>query len=161
MSKSVKATRPINKSTHMKYAIKKLFHIDAPMSKVFENLTTIEGLSQWWTVQTSGSTEPGGSIKFDFGTFEGPTMEVIEVRPNERVAWRCIDSSHGWIGNTFVFSLDENEGKTRVRFSHDGWEEQDDFYAICSFSWGRYLESLRQLCQTGTGEAYGSPGYRI
>ncbi|MBI3259882.1 MAG: SRPBCC domain-containing protein, partial [Ignavibacteriae bacterium] len=60
----------------------------------------------------------------------------------------------------FTFDLDENDGKTRVRFSHSGWPEQDDFYANCAFSWGRYMESLRQLCQTGRGEAYGSVGYR-
>ncbi len=33
-------------------------------------------------------------------------------------------------------------------------------YTSCNFSWGRYMESLRQFCQTGNGEAVGSEGYR-
>lgn len=144
----------------MKYSIKQLYHIDAPMSKVFENLSTIKGLAGWWTTQTNGDASLGGEIKFQFGPHGGPTMEVVEMEPSEKVIWECVESPHGWLGHTFIFSLDENEGKTRVRFSHNGWEEQDDFYAICSFSWGRYMESLRQLCQTGNGEAFGSDRYR-
>ncbi len=87
-------------------------------------------------------------------------MKGTEVKPNEKFSWECVASPHGWIGHSFTFSLDENEGKTRVRFSHDGWNDQDDFYAICSFTWGRYMESLRQFCQTSKGEAFGSEGYR-
>jgi uncharacterized protein YndB with AHSA1/START domain len=143
----------------MKHAIKDLFHIDASKQKVFEAISSIEGLSNWWTTQTSGNAAPGGIIQFRFGEM-GPDMKVTEVQPSEKVAWECVASPFGWVGNTFIFLLDENEGKTRVRFSHEGWEEQDDFYAICAFTWGRYLESLRQYCQTGRGEAFGSPGYR-
>lgn len=144
----------------MEYSIKQLFHIDASREKVFEAISTIEGLANWWTVQTVGNADPGGTIQFDFGEFKGPNMKVILHKPNEKIGWECVASEHGWLGNTFEFQLDENDGKTRVRFSHNGWEEQGDFYAICSFSWGRYLESLRQYCQTGKGEAFGSAGYR-
>ena len=62
------------------------------------------------------------------------------------------------VGHTFTFMLDENDNKTRVRFSHSGWTEEDDFYAICTFTWGRYMESLRQYCQTGKGGAFGAEG---
>jgi hypothetical protein len=36
----------------------------------------------------------------------------------------------------------------------------DDSYANMNFSSGKYLESLRQFCQTGIGEAFGSDRYR-
>lgn len=142
----------------MTYAIKHLFHIDAPRTDVFKAISTIDGLSKWWTTQTTGNAEMGGVIQFRFGDM-GPDMKVTEVKPNKCVSWKCIDSQ-GWDGHIFSFELSDNEGKTRVRFSHDGWKEQDDFYAHCCFSWGRYMESLRQLCQTGKGEAFGSEGYR-
>jgi uncharacterized protein YndB with AHSA1/START domain len=144
----------------MTYSSKHLYHIDAAQEYIFKAISTIEGLSNWWTVQTAGDTAVGGEIQFDFGDFTGPKMKVIASVPNSKVVWECIDSPHGWIGNTFTFLLDENDGKTRVRFSHDGFPEQDDFFAICNFSWGRYLQSLRQYCQTGKGEAFGSDGYR-
>jgi uncharacterized protein YndB with AHSA1/START domain len=143
----------------MKHAIKHLFHIAAPREKVFEVLTTIDGLAAWWTVQTTGSSSLGDTIQFRFGEM-GPDMKVTEIKPGESISWECTASPYGWLGHTFHFQLDENEGKTRVRFSHEGWEQPDDFYAICSFAWGRYMESLRQLCQTGKGEAFGSEGYK-
>ena len=142
------------------YAIKHRFHINAPKEKVFEAISTINGLSNWWTTKTTGDASPGGVLKFHFGEMEGPQMKVIDLNPGEKLTWECVASPFGWTGHTFTFLLDENDGKTRVRFSQDGWTEQDDFYGGCSFSWGRYMESLRQLCQTGKGEAFGSEGYR-
>jgi uncharacterized protein YndB with AHSA1/START domain len=143
----------------MTHSIKDLFHINAKRNDVFKAISTIEGLANWWTTETSGSSAKGGIIQFRFGGV-GPDMKVIELKPDEGITWECVASPHGWIGNTITITLDENERKTRVRFSHNGWTEQDDFYAICSFSWGRYLESLRQYCQKGKGEAFGSEGYR-
>jgi uncharacterized protein YndB with AHSA1/START domain len=140
-------------------SIKHLFHINSPQEKVYKALSTIEGLSNWWTKQTNGDTRVGGIIQFRFGE-QGPDMKVKEMRPNESVSWECVAGAEDWIGTTFTFKLDTNEGKTRVRFEQAGWKEADDFYASCSFSWGRYMESLRQFCQTGKGEAFGSEGYR-
>ena len=144
----------------MSYSIKHLFHIDTKRSDVFKAISTIEGLSNWWTIQTSGESKPGGVIQFRFSEHGGPDMKVTSVKQDESITWECLESPHGWKGNTFTFQLDDNVGKTRVRFSHNGWNEEDDGYAICTFAWGRYMESLRQLCQTGKGEAFGSPSYR-
>jgi len=141
------------------YSIKHLFHINASKEKVFEAISTINGLSNWWTTKTSGDPAIGGTLIFHFGEHEGPHMKVIEMVPNEKLLWECT-SPDGWKGHTFTFALDENDGKTRVRFSQDGWTEQGDFYASCSFSWARYMESLRQLCQTSKGEGFGTEGYR-
>jgi uncharacterized protein YndB with AHSA1/START domain len=144
----------------MTYSIKHLFHISASKEKVFEALSTINGLSNWWSVNTSGNSSLNGIIQFRFGDMGGPDMKVTEIKSNEKVSWECVASPHDWTGTTLTFLLDENDGKTRVRFSHDGWKDNSDFYAACNFSWGRYMESLRQYCQTGKGEAFGSAGYR-
>jgi uncharacterized protein YndB with AHSA1/START domain len=148
------------KTTIMNYSINHLFHINASREKVFEALSTIEGLANWWTTQTSGDPALGGTLEFRFGQMGGPDMKITELKPGEKLSWECLGSPHGWVGHRLHFNLDENEGKTRVRFSHDGWTQQDDFHAICNFSWARYMESLRQYCQTGKGEAFGSEGYK-
>jgi uncharacterized protein YndB with AHSA1/START domain len=141
-------------------SIKHLFHINASKEKVFEALTTIKGLSGWWTNKVSGDAKVDGVIEFRFGDFGGPDMKVKEIKPNESVTWECVGKNDGWSGHIFTFKLDINDNKTRVRFEQSGWKETEDFYASCNFSWGRYMESLRQLCQTGKGEAFGSEGYR-
>lgn len=140
-------------------SIKHLFHINASNEEVYKAISSIKGLSNWWTVQTSGEASIGGIISFRFGEFRND-MKVTALMPNESVSWECVDSAPEWIGTIITFKLDINDKKTRVRFEHSGWKETGDFYAACSFSWARYLESLRQYCQTGKGEAFGSEGYR-
>ena len=143
----------------MTHAIKHLFHINAKRSDVFKAISSIEGLQHWWTAATTGDPAKDGIMQFRFGD-AGPDMKVTNLQPGEAIGWECVASPHGWVGHRFTIHLDDNEGKTRVRFVHTGWEAPDDFYAICSFAWGRYLESLRQYCQTGKGEAFGTESYR-
>src|ERR1700740_1098409 len=100
----------------MSYSLKHLFHIAAPKEKVYEAITTIDGLAAWWTKQTSGDNKVGGVLEFRFGQQFFNKMKVKELKPNESVTWECIGGADDWIGTVFIFKLDENEGKTRVRF---------------------------------------------
>ena len=139
-------------------SIKHLLHINASREAVYHAIATLKGLSNWWTVQVTGDEKIGGIIRFRFGD-QGPDMKVTGLKPFDLVTWECV-GGEGWIGNEFSFVLDENDRKTRIRFEHSGWNETGDFYASCSFSWARYMESLRQYCQAGKGEAFGSDNYR-
>ena len=55
--------------------------------KVYDALTTLDGLSGWWASDTKGSVEVGGVLEFRFqpGGFD---MQVVELEPAERVVWR-------------------------------------------------------------------------
>jgi len=139
-------------------SIKHLFHIASPRTEVYNAVATINGLKKWWTVQTSGNDKSGGTITFRFGE-AGMDFKVIALKQNELISWECVAGFDDWVGTTLTFALDENEGKTRVRFEHGNWKEAGDHYANCNFSWGRFLESLRQLCQTGEGKPFGAPQY--
>jgi hypothetical protein len=57
---------------------------------VYSALTTIDGLSGWWTNDTHGDPGLGGKVEFRFpqGGFD---MEVIELEPGELVRWRVVD----------------------------------------------------------------------
>lgn len=142
------------------YSIKHLFHIAAPMEKVFEALSTIQGLASWWTVATTGDTELSKTIHFRFGEHGRVDMQVRSSARPDLIRWECIGGTTEWMGHLFSFHLDSNDGKTRVQFEQAGWKEQNEYYASCNFSWGRYMESLRQYCQTGNGAAFGSPEYK-
>ena len=136
------------------YSIKHLFHIDSSSDEVYKALTTIEGLANWWTVQTSGDSELEGVIEFRFGKQYFNTMKVETLIENKAVQWLCVDGPQDWVNTIISFELDTNENKTRLRFSHSNWQENNDFYAHCSFSWSRYLESLRQLLENGQGKPF-------
>ena len=136
------------------YSIKHILHINASIESVFSALTTIEGLSNWWTIQTSGNSVLEGIIEFRFGEQYFNTMKVETLVENKAVQWLCIDGHSDWINTIISFELDINDNKTRLRFIHNNWEENSDFYAHCSFSWARYLESLRQWLEKGKGHPY-------
>lgn len=141
-------------------SINHILYINSSKEKVYAALTTIDGLSNWWTTQTKGNTNAGGIIMFQFGD-EGCDMKVISCKPNESVKWECVYGFPDWIGTRISFELDFYKGRTKVYFEHSNWREAEKFFARYSFSWERFLESLRQLCQTGKGEPFGSERYKI
>jgi uncharacterized protein YndB with AHSA1/START domain len=117
---------------------------------VYAALTTIDGLSGWWTTDTHGDPGLGGKIEFRFpeGGFD---MEVIELTPGELVRWRVTDGPPEWIGTFVDWRLSRHEGFTIVRFTHEGWAEPVEFLAHCSTKWAVFLLSLKALIETGTG----------
>jgi uncharacterized protein YndB with AHSA1/START domain len=136
--------------------IKNLFHINTPIEKVYNAIATINGLRNWWTVETNGDDNIGGTLQFRFGSYGGPDLIVKELKPKKRVVWYCTNGVEDWKGTKINFTLDHNEGKTRVRFTHANWKNDGDFFAACSFTWGRYMESLREYCEIGKGKPFGS-----
>jgi uncharacterized protein YndB with AHSA1/START domain len=69
--------------------------IAAPPARVYEALTTTEGLSGWWTRIVEGDPTPGGTLRFFFGQpAPSAVMEVTESVPGGRVEWRWC----GWGG---------------------------------------------------------------
>ena len=118
--------------------------------KVYEALTTIEGLAGWWTDDTTGTAEVGGVVQFRFppGGFD---MEVVEQRPNESVEWKVVDGPEEWIGTTVNWQLRQDGDYTIVMFKHQDWKEPVEFMHHCSTKWATYLMSLKSLVETGKG----------
>ena len=130
--------------------------IRAPIAKVYSALATIEGLAGWWTRDTTGHSEPGGSIDFHFTSPSGEqvgsmTMAVIALHPGRQVHWRCNAGPQEWIGTDLVFDLSEEGDFTIVRFGHKNWREAVEFMEHCSMKWAVFLLSLRGLVETGQG----------
>ena len=48
------------------------------------------------------------------------------------------------------FQADEGE-QTLLVFHHDDWKQDSPMFAECSFTWGRFLTSLKMLCENGKG----------
>ena len=137
-------------------------HINSPKEKVFKALTNSNELSKWYTTVVKGEFKLNEIISFEFVNFAEFKFKVIALTQNESVHLKVVESTFdNLLGHIMKYDLDENNGKTRVRFTHDGFEEMDDFYANMNYSSAKYLESLRQYCQTGNGEAFGSPSYRV
>jgi uncharacterized protein YndB with AHSA1/START domain len=117
---------------------------------VYKALTTIEGLSAWWTTTTEGESTVGGVIQFRFGN-GGFDMKVLELDPARRVVWQVVDGPEEWIGTIISFDIDQRGEWTIVLFKQEGWKEPVEFMHHCSTKWGVFLLSLKSLLETGHG----------
>ena len=128
--------------------------IKAPIEKVYHAITSREGLSNWWTEETIAKPEVGFLNEFKFGGEYHNKMRVKELIQDKSVSWLCEDGDKEWINTIISFNLQSKEGKTILHFAQKNWREATDFYASCNFHWGRYMESLQMLCETGKGKAF-------
>jgi uncharacterized protein YndB with AHSA1/START domain len=131
--------------------------IKAPVPRVYNALSTIEGLAGWWTKDTTGTSKIGETIKFRFHSPEGKEigemdMEVITLDPNKQVCWRCISGPKEWIGTDITFEMAQEGDYTVVLFGHKNWREAMEFTAHCSTKWATFLMSLKELVETGNGK---------
>jgi uncharacterized protein YndB with AHSA1/START domain len=140
--------------------IKLLMHINSTKEKVFKALTESNELTKWYTTVVNGKFELNEIISFEFINFAKFKFKVITIIQNESVYLEILESEFDNVGHIMKYDLDENDGKIRVRYTYEGFDEMDDSYANMNYSSAKYLESLRQYCQTGKGEAFGSPSYR-
>ena len=124
------------------------------LNDVYRALTTVEGLSGWWTTDTRGESpgedNVGGVLQFRFGA-GGFDMKVLELHPAKRVLWQVVDGPEEWIGTKISFDLEQRGDWTIVLFKHEGWKEPVEFMHHCSTKWAVFLLSLKSLLEAGKG----------
>jgi uncharacterized protein YndB with AHSA1/START domain len=130
--------------------------IKAPLQKVYDALSTIEGISGWWTKDTSGISRVGEIIvaKFyspDDKELGSMRMEVKALEPNKRIHWKFTAGPEEWIDTDVTFDLRQEDGYTIVIFGHRNWREEVEFKAHCSMKWAIFMLSLREFIETGDG----------
>lgn len=138
------------------HQIEHLLHINAPLNKVYEAIKDVENIKHWYTTDIVDNLDNTKTFKWGEMFLIAKCNEI----QNEKITWEFLESSMPIESLFMTYELSENEGKTRVRFTYGNFSEKSDFYANQNFSSAKYLESLRQFCQTGNGEAFGSGSYR-
>ncbi|MCF2530787.1 SRPBCC family protein [Yinghuangia soli] len=118
---------------------------------VYTALTTIDGLTGWWTDDATGDASAGGVIRFS-SIPGGLDLKVLDTRPGELVRWEVVQGPKEWIGTHIVFGLSTSGDYTIVLFKHEGWREAAEFMHHCSTKWAIYMISLKKLVETGKGD---------
>lgn len=131
--------------------------IKSPINKVYQALTSIDGLAHWWTEETTGNSQIGGKIEFVFRTKTGDikgkmVMEVQQLNNDKNVQWRCAEGPPEWIGTDITFDLSQQDNQTILLFGHRNWREAVEFTAHCSMKWAVFLLSLRDYVETAKGK---------
>ncbi|MAB99390.1 MULTISPECIES: SRPBCC domain-containing protein [Pseudomonas] len=134
-----------------------LYHqlmINAPAAKVFQALSTIEGIGSWWDTPKAGEHEQLAAWLFEPGAgHDVLIMAVDESVPNSRILWRCVSEheesspASAWFGTGIVFELAANADKTMLEFRHAGWDESNRYLGFCNFQWAMSLKALKDYCE--------------
>jgi uncharacterized protein YndB with AHSA1/START domain len=127
--------------------------IQGTADQVYEALSTLDGLSHWWIVGTTGDAAVGGTVHFhpDGGGFD---MKVVASRPRELVQWKCVGGPPEWIGTDVSFRLVPKEGQVFVLFTHANWKEPVEFMHHCSTKWATFLLSLKNWIERREGRPH-------
>ncbi|MDR2281720.1 MAG: SRPBCC domain-containing protein [Sphingobacterium sp.] len=125
-------------------------YIKAPISIVYQVLTTEEGLAQIWTKKLRVKPQVGFINEFDFNEPELTKMKIITLEENRKIVWECIESDKEWIGTMVSFELSEQGNKTTVVLSHTDWRVVTEYYKWCNYNWAMFLQRLRNYCEDTT-----------
>ena len=109
--------------------------IKASPNDAYHALTTLDGLSGWWTDNTQGESKVGGVLQFRFFEADRFDMKVLELDPAKRVLWQVVEGPKEWIGTTIRWELKQEGDHTVVLFKHQGWQEPVEFMHHCSTKW--------------------------
>ena len=119
--------------------------IAAEPMRVFEALTTAQGIRGWWSEDTQGDASEGGAFQF-----RKNRLDVVHADPS-LVTWRYSGPAEEWVGTEISFRLEWREGQTIVLFKHAGWREPVEFMHHCSTKWATFLLSLKDHVERGEG----------
>ncbi len=126
--------------------------IQAPAARIYQALTTTEGLQRWWSQHSRIEPGPGGKARISFYN----DAVVFELRnkasdPGKKVVWTVESGPPDWIDTEISWTLTESEGPTNVFLAHRGFASTEGNFASVNFNWGWYFISLKSYLEKGEG----------
>lgn len=119
--------------------------IAAEPMRVFEALTTVEGIRNWWSSDTHGDAAESGAFQF-----RSNRLDVVHADPT-LVSWRYSGPAKEWVPTEITFRLEWRDNQTIVLFKQAGWREPVEFMHHCSTKWATFLLSLKDYVEKGEG----------
>lgn len=135
------------------------FVVEQSPAEVFAAINDVRG---WWGKDVEGITDKlGESFLFEVPGVHRSVQKITELVPNEKVVWRILEAQldfaqnkREWEGTDVIFEVVEVGGNTELRFTHLGLVPDFECFENCSNGWNFFLDSLRQLITTGTGQPF-------
>lgn len=137
--------------------------IAADRERVFDAITTREGIDGWWGPALAAEPKKGSVVELDHSLGDLFRFEVTELVPNERVVWTCVSAfddpsnpASEWRGQRLTFELAPRQPEpllgaardvTVLRFTQT-WPDDARWRAFCTAAWGQvFNERLVKLCE--------------
>lgn len=135
-------------------AIRYQINIDAPLRKVWNALTTVEGVTGWWVDDARIDCRAGGRLVLTSEDDDGEPLEEHGIfhtlRPTRRIEIKWDKSSPGENrGTTVLFQMARFRDETRVSLIQSGEDvlADEEYRAQLEKSWRRALKGLRSYLE--------------
>lgn len=128
--------------------------INVPPQRLFEALSTPEGLDRWWTKRAAGTPRAGAEFELGFGPGFDWRARVTRCAPNSEFELEMTVADQDWLGTKVGFRLETVEGATWLRFRHTGWPQPNEHYRVSCNCWALYLRILRRHLEHGESVPY-------
>lgn len=131
--------------------------VDATPQEVFDAVNNVRG---WWSENIEGETDRQyAEFCYHYEDVHRCKIKITELLPGKKVVWKVLDNYFKfteepgeWIGTNVIFDISEEDGKTRLVFTHLGLVPAYECFQICRDAWTHYIqESLKGLILTGVG----------
>lgn len=123
--------------------------------------TAIKNFRSWWSEDIEGATDQLNAIFFyHYQDIHLSKIQLIEEISNEKLVYAVLDNRFSftqnkgeWTNTKLIFDISQHNGKTRVKFTHEGLVPEEECYNICTDAWGNYInKSLYEFIATGKGK---------
>ncbi len=131
------------------------FLVNKPSRAVFD---AINDVRTWWSEDFTGASQNMGD-EFDarFADVHFSRQRLVESIPGKKIVWLVTDSrltflnnQSEWTGTSIHFDLSEENGATKIVFTHEGLIPSIQCFKDCSNGWNFYLDgSLIPFINTG------------
>jgi uncharacterized protein YndB with AHSA1/START domain len=136
------------------------FTVDRSPDEVY---AAINDVRAWWSGEIEGRTDAvGAEFTYRYGDLHRSTQSITELVPGKKVVWHVVASDLSFVANgrewndtDIVFEIARTggattNGRTEVRFTHEGLVPTIECYNDCSTAWGHYInDALFRWISTG------------
>lgn len=132
------------------YSIRAAFEAACSLTKVKRWLDSPEGISGWWSDQVEGeASRKGDEFHVRFPSSPVVFDLVVNESSDNAVEWSVPASPPWWKGTTIRFDLTADGDKTKLAFSHGGFDPSDPIIAVITPAWVRFLDNLVAVAESG------------
>jgi hypothetical protein len=143
------------------------FTVEAEPSAVYAAINNVRG---WWSENIDGPTDQlDREFRYHYEDVHSCTIKVVGLVPGKTVVWQLLDNyfrftkdKSEWVGTHIVFDISEKDGKTQVRFAHEGLVPAYECFEVCEEAWTHFITgSLRSLIVDGRGNPTRKDGHEF
>lgn len=125
-----------------------------------EVFKAINNVRAWWSEDIDGNTDKmNAEWLYHYKDIHSCKIKITELTPDKRIVWKVLENEFNftktkseWKGNSIIFDISREDGKTKVKFTHEGLVPEYECYEVCNDAWTGYItNSLKNWIEKGKG----------